>query len=176
MIIYLILIILFLFILSYIFSLYLYRIVIDNRPTKFKPIGSSKYESITDHSLADEKWVLNNFKDVYLNSFDNLKLHGYELNKGYDNYVVLVHGYRGQGLNLAKVAKKFYSLGYNILIIDLRGHGKSSGNYIGMGYHDHFDLLTWLKYIKKNHFQAKVILYGISMGASTVLMTSGENP
>lgn len=169
-------IILILFILCYLFGLYLYKLVINNKASNVTPVGSSKYKSVTDHTKQDEEWVFNSSKEITLKSFDNLKLHAYDMNFGYDNYAILVHGYRGVSLELSRVAQIFKNMKYNILLPDLRGHGKSEGNYIGMGYHDHFDLLTWIKYLNKNYPQAKIILYGISMGASTVLMTSGENP
>lgn len=169
-------ILLILFIFCYIFSLYLFNETINNKKSHIKPFGSNKYHSVVDHTKEDEKWIANNSQEVVVKSFDNLKLHAYDINFKHNDYAILVHGYRGKSFDLARVAKMFESMNYNILLPDLRGHGKSDGDYIGMGYHDHFDLMTWIKYLNENYPQAKIILYGISMGASTVLMASGENP
>ena len=57
---------------------------------------------------------------------------------------------------------------------DARGHGQSGGKYIGMGWHDRLDLKIWIDEIIKWDNNAEIILYGISMGASTVVMASGE--
>ena len=165
-----------LFILCYLFSLYLYRLVISNKKSNVQPVGSNKYHSVTDHTKKDVQWVFDNSSEISIKSFDNLSLHAHDLNFNYHDYVILVHGYRGNSLELSRVAQIFKNMHYNILLPDLRGHGSSDGKYIGMGYHDHYDLLGWIKYINKNYPEAQIILYGISMGASTVLMTAGENP
>ena len=71
-------------------------------------------------------------------------------------------------------AKEFYNMGYNVLIPDLRGHGESEGNYIGMGWDDRLDILEWINYILNIDETSTIILHGVSMGAATVCMTSGE--
>ena len=65
-------------------------------------------------------------------------------------------------------------MGYHLLLPDLRGHGQSEGNYIGMGWHDRLDILKWLELLIKEHPEAQVALYGVSMGATTMLLCSGE--
>ena len=73
---------------------------------------------------------------------------------------------------------KFYweDLNYNILMPNNRGHGKSEGNYIGFGWHDRLDYIEWIDYIiNRSGKDSKILLHGISMGAATVLMTSGED-
>ena len=44
-----------------------------------------------------------------------------------------------------------------------------------MGWLDRLDLLKWIDYLIATYGNIKIILYGISMGAATVMMTSGEN-
>ncbi|WP_207694763.1 hypothetical protein DOK67_0002836 [Enterococcus sp. DIV0212c] len=90
-------------------------------------------------------------------------------------WVICVHGYRSYGQrDMAFVASRFSDQQYNILIPDLRAHGKSTGNVIGMGWLDRLDLLKWIQEIISMEPSAEIILFGGSMGAATVMMTSGE--
>ena len=114
-------------------------------------------------------------EDVFINSFDNLKLHGYILKtENSDKWAITVHGYTNKAESMSAMAYKYHSLGYNILMPDLRGHGKSEGSYVGMGWHDRLDILKWIDLIIKENKDAKILLHGISMGAGTVMMVSGE--
>ena len=72
-------------------------------------------------------------------------------------------------------SKAIFNYGYNVLLPDLRAHGKSEGKYIGMGWLDRLDLIKWINYLIEKYGHIKIILYGISMGAATVMMASGEN-
>ena len=115
-------------------------------------------------------------EDVFINSFDNLKLHGYILKtENSDKWAITVHGYTNKAESMSAMAYKYHSLGYNILMPDLRGHGKSEGSYVGMGWHDRLDILKWIDLIIKENKDAKILLHGISMGAGTVMMVSGED-
>ena len=114
-------------------------------------------------------------EDVFINSFDNLKLHGYILKtENSDKWAITVHGYTNKAESMSAMAYKYHSLGYNILMPDLRGHGKSEGTYVGMGWHDRLDIIKWIDLIIKENKDAKILLHGISMGAGTVMMVSGE--
>lgn len=57
---------------------------------------------------------------------------------------------------------------------DARGHGKSEGDYIGFGWDERKDYLQWINRIIKKDPQSEIVLHGVSMGAATVMMTSGE--
>lgn len=123
-------------------------------------------------------WLMDssNYKDCYRTSSDGLKLHGYEINNTVksNTWVITVHGYTSQGDEMSDFAKNFYEMGYNVLIPDLRGHGKSEGDYIGMGWDDREDIINWINYIIEKDNNAKIVLHGISMGGGAVMMTSGE--
>lgn len=116
-----------------------------------------------------------NYKEVYVNSFDNKKLHGYLINNKLNNYVIFVHGYTNNALEVLDPANNFYKHGYSILLIDQRAHGKSEGKYSGMCSLEKGDILNWCRYIRKINNKSKIILYGISMGATSVMMSTGEH-
>lgn len=127
----------------------------------------------------DVNWLINdsNYNDKYINSFDNLKLHSYEIkNKIKTNkWAIVVHGYTSEGETVSSKAKHFHDMGYNVLVPDLRAHGKSEGHYIGMGWDDRLDIINWINIIVKDNPNSEIILHGTSMGAATVLSTSGES-
>ena len=127
----------------------------------------------------DVDWLLknSNYKDKYITSYDNLKLHSYEVinEKSSNKWAIVVHGYTAEGKSVSAKAKYLYEMGYNVLVPDLRGHGKSEGNYIGMGWHDRLDVINWINYIIDNNSDAEIVLHGTSMGSATVLMVSGED-
>lgn len=118
-----------------------------------------------------------NYIENYIESSDRLKLHAYIVNqnKSSDKWAIIVHGYGDSGKLMSAKAKYFYQMGYNVLIPYLRGHGKSEGEYIGMVWKDRLDIINWINFIIKNNSNSKIVLHGTSMGASTVLMASGED-
>ena len=89
-------------------------------------------------------------------------------------WVILVHGYQADRTMMCGFATQYYDRGFNILMPDLRSHGDSEGEYIGMGWLDRLDLLQWIDHVISLDEDASIVLHGISMGAATVMMTSGE--
>jgi fermentation-respiration switch protein FrsA (DUF1100 family) len=121
-------------------------------------------------------------EDLWIEAPDGLKLHAYYLASGkgdpsarsFPGTAVLVHGYSGDGRQLDAFARVFHeSFGMDVLLPEARGYGLSQGNYTGYGWHERLDILAWLKLLRERG-ETLIALYGISMGASTVLMASGE--
>ena len=136
------------------------------------------YAEYNDENLNDaQKWLeeKSNYSDKYIESYDKLQLHSYVVTHNSNKWAIVVHGYGGSGKLMSDKSKYFYDMGYNVLIPDLRGHGKSEGDYIGMGWKDRLDIISWINFIIKENPNAEIVLHGTSMGAATVLMTSGEN-
>ena len=155
---------------------YFYNLALNPFTSKDMIFGKGDDDSLEVE--ADVNWLLkdSNYKDTYITSNDNLKLHAYEVkNENKTNkWAIVVHGYTSEGKLLSSKAKHLYNMGYNVLVPDLRGHGNSEGDYIGMGWDDRLDVINWINYIIKNNPEAEIALHGTSMGASTVLMVSGE--
>lgn len=119
-------------------------------------------------------WLKKNTQDIYLLNKEHLKLHGYCSALSTNNYIIICHGYMGDATHMIDYAKHFYEEGFNIILPDARAHGLSEGNYIGMGWPERLDILEWIHYIMEKNANAQIILFGVSMGAATVMMTSGE--
>lgn len=115
--------------------------------------------------------------DVSATSFDGLQLYGkyYEYEKGAP-IELMFHGYRGTAeRDLCGGVQRCFALGHSALIVDQRAVGKSEGSVITFGVNESRDCLTWVDYIIEHiHPDVKILLTGISMGASTVLMASGR--
>lgn len=91
-----------------------------------------------------------------------------------NQWIILVHGYKSTKKSMLIAAKNFYEKGYNTLVFDQRSHGSSEGKYIGMGWLEQNDLIDWIQYILDINSSASIALYGVSMGASTVMNTTGN--
>lgn len=91
------------------------------------------------------------------------------------NYAIVVHGYRASVKSVSYIAKRYFEAGYNVLLPYLRAHLGSDYDYSTMGWRERFDIVDWINYIDNTTENAKIVLHGVSMGAATVMMTTGEN-
>lgn len=89
-------------------------------------------------------------------------------------WVLLLHGYTGWKEEMYPFAHWYSGQGFHVLVPDLRCQGESEGDFIGMGWTDHFDNMLWLDYILSRDSEAEIVIHGQSMGAATALMMSGE--
>lgn len=129
------------------------------------------YEYINANQEGREYIYSLNPEDLYINSFDNLKLHALFINNNTNKTIICVHGYKAKdGLyDFGMSASFLNSLGYNLLFVDNRAHGLSQGKYIGFGVLDSIDVNSWVDYLVTNMNQETIILYGMSMGGATVM-------
>lgn len=116
-------------------------------------------------------------EEFSITSFDGLTLRGkyYEYAPGAPIELML-HGYRGEAeRDLCGGVQRCFALQRSALIVDQRACGHSEGNVITFGIKEYRDCLTWLDFMVE-HFgkDVKIILTGISMGASTVIMAAAN--
>lgn len=122
-------------------------------------------------SVAKEKWQI-----TAAHSKLKLVANYIPANHTTQKTALVVHGFNGSKEQMGAYAAMFHQLGYNVLVPDLRGHGASQGNVVGFGWLDRLDNLKWVhKIIAENGAHSKIVLFGISMGASSVVMASGEH-
>lgn len=114
--------------------------------------------------------------DVFTESTDGVKLHGiYVKNKNFSgSYIIMCHPYGATAEYMAHYAKHYYDLGFNILLADARGHGKSGGDFIGMGWVDRFDIISWVSFLDEKDKDARIVIHGLGMGGAAALAASGE--
>ena len=88
--------------------------------------------------------------------------------------VVILHGFGNNKDTMGPYAGMFHELGYNVLLPDARAHGQSQGKYIGYGWPEKYDVRKWVeKDIAKEGKNQKIVIFGVSMGGATTMMTSG---
>lgn len=162
-------------------SFYFYNVAVKRAEKDFLNTDPNLAVS-TPQTLQTEakKWADTvNFKKIGITSNDGLALAGYYLpaEEETNKTVIIAHGYAGQATGMYGYARYYHEvLGFNVLMPDARGHGKSEGDYIGFGWHERKDYVQWIDYVlDRNGADSEIALHGVSMGSATVMMTSGEN-
>ncbi len=121
----------------------------------------------------EDKYKKNEVKDIYITSNDNLKLHAILIGpKNSKGIIIETHGYRSvASRDLYPSCFNYYDMGYSLLIVDNRASNLSEGKYITFGIRESEDVINWVKYVNKTFHKQDIILAGISMGASSILMS-----
>lgn len=116
------------------------------------------------------------YEDVFITSFDGLRLHAkfYAASERKAPVQIMFHGYKSSAeRDFCGGLREGIDGGFNVLLVDQRAHGESEGKYLTFGVNERFDCLSWASYAAERFGNdVKIYLYGISMGASTVLMAS----
>jgi fermentation-respiration switch protein FrsA (DUF1100 family) len=99
------------------------------------------------------------------------RLHTYYINRGSQRTAMVIHGWRDQAIKFFFLARMYERLlGYNVVMPDLYASGQSDGEALRMGWLDRLDVLQLLNVFKTD----TVVVHGVSMGAATTMMMSGE--
>ncbi len=118
-------------------------------------------------------------EDVYIESYDGLKLHGTLLEQPERGQargtILLAHGFHGSGyVDFSCALQPYFEMGFNLLVIDQRAHLQSEGTWLTMGVRERYDVRSWAFWLLQRYGESHpVVLDGISMGGATVLMAAG---
>ncbi|MFS1166354.1 alpha/beta fold hydrolase [Enterococcus lactis] len=100
-----------------------------------------------------------------------MDVYAYYVDQGSDKIVMIHGGFRGNW-NIGIVTEEyndFYKAGYNLLFVDSRATGNSGGDYVTYGQYESDDVLHWINQEVRERPSQKILLYGGSMGAATMM-------
>ena len=116
------------------------------------------------------------YEDVYITSFDKIKLHARLYKNESKTVCIMMHGYRGTATrDFSGGARLMIDSGYNVILADERAHGLSKGHQITFGVREKKDVKSWIDFAYKTFGNdIKIVLIGISMGGASVLLASNH--
>lgn len=136
------------------------------------PVFETYRERIATHAAALNRRL---YSPESVTASDTTRLYG-RYYHGSDGapLVLMFHGYRGSPMNFFPgIAEHLLANGFNLLIVDQRAHGCSEGHAITFGVRERTDVLNWVDYaVHRFGSDTKIVLFGVSMGAASVLMAS----
>ncbi len=139
-----------------------------------KSLYGTPMERFVPSILREREWLAKQDREeVFLQSYDGLTLHGqYLTRKNSRGTMLLCHGYRSSGEgDFSCILETYYQMGFDLLVIDQRAHLQSQGKYLTMGVRERQDVRSWCIWLLQRRGEKhRVVLDGISMGASSVLM------
>lgn len=107
-------------------------------------------------------------KEIFLKTYDNIKIAANHFENGSKNVLIIVHGWF-----MTKDSKPFFELSkilskdIDVIAFDCRGHGRSEGKY-SFSAQEEKDLLAVYDYAKARY--ENIFLMGFSLGGALVLL------
>lgn len=108
-------------------------------------------------------------EEVRIKAKDGVQLFGRYYKRNSNRAIICIHGYQSSAFNNFSTAMiDFLNDNYSVLLVDQRAHGNSGGTFTCLGCKEKDDLLQWIDYVDGKSEIEDIIVYGISMGATTV--------
>ena len=158
------------------------KIALDRKEPKLvtqkmpRLVGSEDFVAGLETLSANAKNLTNkNTERVELTAFDGITLvgHWYPCENA-KRVIVAMHGWRSSwAKDFGIAADFFHENGCSVLFAEQRAHGESGGEHMGFGLLERYDCYEWTKWVDMQcGSQTPIYLMGISMGATTVMMTT----
>ena len=117
------------------------------------------------------------FRDTMIVGDSLVRLHAvFAGKKKAQGTALLIHGYGVNHFSMMYMARVYRdSLDMNVILPDLQYHGLSGGEAVQMGWFDRLDMKRWIDVACGLWKPDFMIVHGVSMGAATTMMLSGES-
>ncbi len=151
----------------------------DRKEDPYALLDGEQYQAVSEHIFKCTRIMEQTpCEFVETTAFDETGLSArYYGAKPGSPVMLLFHGYRSMALRDGAggflLGKK---LGFHVLAVDQRAHGRSGGKTITFGINERRDVLAWVDYCRQRFGEnVPIVISGLSMGAATVLMASECN-
>ena len=159
----------------------------DSYDELWKAIIRPYRDDYNENDLGPKKFLLNNkfYKrsDFSLINYRNMKLkcshwEPYDQERVYNKLpcVMFLHGNSSSRCEVVPNLKYLLPLNITVFSFDFAGCGKSSGEYISLGWYETLDVQCVINFLRKNRRVSTIGLWGRSMGAVTALMAASKDP
>lgn len=158
------------------FGYYVFRNVFDLQHSKLVN-NKTGVKRLTTGVGEKNEWYAHSVRDdEFLDSYDGLKLHALRITNHPDSHhwVILLHGLGSYSGGMLDYLYEADHRGFNILAPDSRGCGMSEGQYDGLGWCEHYDLISWINYLINIDPDAEIALFGIDIGGVAVMNAVGD--
>lgn len=119
------------------------------------------------------EWPL---QDITLTTRDSLRLSAWYVPGSKSEAIILVHGIHANRLALLPQAIMLHEAGYHLLLLDLRGHGLSEGNFVTYGHREALDVQAAADYLMTRPSVERMGIIGTSMGGAAVVRAAALDP
>lgn len=90
--------------------------------------------------------------------------------------IIAIHGWQGEHRALFPHAMELARDGWDIVLYDQRGHGRSGGEIVTFGAREAKDLQAIIDWTRsRKQYTPPLVLFGVSMGASTALLAAADS-
>jgi dipeptidyl aminopeptidase/acylaminoacyl peptidase len=90
--------------------------------------------------------------------------------------VLILHGVRSHKGAMAHIASDLAGAGYRVVMVDLRGHGSSTGDFLTYGVQESRDLVQLLDHLSRAGLIAgKLAAYGFSYGGAAAIQLAARD-
>ncbi len=115
------------------------------------------------------------YQDVAFRDRAGLTLRGWWIPGTGDLTIVMAHGWTSSRRQPYDDSAYLHAAGYNLLIFDFRGHGRSDGSYTTIGWAEPDDLRAAVDYARSRS-RGPLAVIGYSMGAVAALEEAAADP
>jgi len=115
-----------------------------------------------------------NFEEIFLNTKDGAKLNALHFKAENPKGVILYfHGNAGELSRWGIVVQKFVEMRYDVLVMDYRTYGKSTGKLSEKALYSDAEL--FYKYLLIRYSEDKIVVYGRSLGTTFATYVAAKN-
>lgn len=115
-------------------------------------------------------------KEIFLETSDHEEIHALYYEGNRPEVILYFHGNAGDLSGWQFVSEDFTAHGYNFLIIDYRGYGKSSGKISEKGFYRDAEAAYTFLVQEKGYELDNIIVYGRSIGSGVAVDLASRYP